>query len=107
MGFIIQPTNGICVEPQHHSVTLARAWPDDPDRPNDFVFRYDGRNVGRAFKVLISAGPRWQWSIHIYARVKRVKGVPISGYGISLEDAAEQFKNTFARMFDAGVSSGT
>ena len=43
--------------------TLRRAWPDDPDRPDDYEFRVDGVDRGRCYKTIL-ASSRVGWLIH-------------------------------------------
>jgi hypothetical protein len=42
--------------------TRRRTWPDKPD---DYVIRCDGHDVGRVYRTRVPEGDRWQWSIYI------------------------------------------
>ena len=36
--------------------TLRRTWPDDPDNADDYVVRYDGKDVGRMYRTTGAGG---------------------------------------------------
>ena len=75
------------------------------DSPNDFVFRCAGVDVGRCYlRTLADNEQRWHWTIYIGRPVKEViEGVPVSGNAETLDQAKEQFRNSFDRMIAAGV----
>jgi hypothetical protein len=77
--------------------TLRRASPGE-NRPDDFVIRHDGRDVGRLYRSTFAREVRWQWSIYIIDNIRRVDGVPISALAESLQEAKAQFKVSFERM---------
>ena len=67
--------------------TMRRTWPDDDKRPNDFVFRVDGKDAGRCYQM-IAAGARvvWLWTIY---------GSSDGGMEDTLEEAQARFKAMF------------
>ena len=85
--------------------TLRRTWPDEPNRPDDYVFRCDGVDVGRCYlRSLADNEQRWHWTIYIGRSVKKViEGVPVSGSAETLDQAKEQFRSSFDRMITAGA----
>jgi hypothetical protein len=71
-------------KPAFRTYTMRRTWPDDPGRPNDFVFRVDGRDAGRCY-FMHAAGNRavWLWTVY---------GSPRGGMEDTLGEAQRQFK---------------
>jgi hypothetical protein len=67
--------------------TMRRTWPDNPESPNDFVFRYDGVDVGRCY-LTRAAGSRdvWLWTVY---------GTSRGGMEDALDEAKRKFKETF------------
>ena len=52
--------------------TLRRTWPEDPDRPDDYVVRYDGKDVGRTYQTIGAGGATvWIWTIYGSSRSGR------------------------------------
>lgn len=67
--------------------TLRRAFPDDPDRVDDFVFRADGVDRGRCYKtILASSRVGWLWTV--YGTSKR-------GIADTLGEAKQQWRAAF------------
>ena len=75
--------------------TRRRTWPDKPD---DYVIRCEGLDVGRVYLERVPAGERWLWTIYINGHVPQIEGVPISGMAPDLDAAAAQFKASYERM---------
>jgi hypothetical protein len=69
--------------------TRRRTWPDNPDRLDDYVFRWDGRDIDRCYLRTL-AGPEklWWWTIY---------GTSGAGGEPSLEAAQAAFKTRFAK----------
>ena len=45
--------------------TLRRTGPDEPDRPDDYVFRCDGVDVGRCYLMRASSNQVvWRWTVY-------------------------------------------
>jgi hypothetical protein len=64
--------------------TLRRTWPDEPDRPDDYVFRCDVVDVGRCYlRQLADNESRWHWTVY---------GTNLSGNEESLDAAKTAFK---------------
>jgi hypothetical protein len=84
------------------SLTLRRAFPGE-NRPDDFVIRHGGRDVGRLYKAAFAGEVRWQWTVYIDGTLPRLDGVPISGLAESFEEAKDQFKASFEKMAAAVV----
>ena len=63
-------------------------WPDEPDRRDDFVFRVDGKDVGRCYQTFATYGRGlvWRWTIY---------GTSKGGMEDTLEEAKRKFKETF------------
>jgi hypothetical protein len=70
--------------------TLRRTWPE-LDRPDDYVVRRDGTDVGRLYRSTAS-NDQWHWTIYITASVHRAAGVPIEGCTAALDQAKQQFR---------------
>jgi len=52
--------------------TLRRAFPQDPDRTDDYVVRHDGNDVGRLYKTVGVGGAEvWAWTIYGTSRAGR------------------------------------
>lgn len=66
--------------------TMRRTWPDEPSRTEDFVFRFNGKDVGRCYFHRTPVGDRWHWTMY---------GSSAHGDAISLEFAQEEFKIAF------------
>lgn len=56
------------------------------ENPDDYVFLYDGKEVGRCYRGLFASVEGWLWTIY---------GSNISGIEESLEVAQERFKETY------------
>jgi len=67
--------------------TMRRTWPDDDKRPNDFVFRIDGKNVGRCY-LMVGADSRLVWHWTVYGR-------STSGMEDTLAEAQQRFKQAY------------
>ena len=65
--------------------TLRRTWPDEPDRPDDYVFRFGGKDEGRCYlRSMAHNESRWHWTVY---------GTNRSGRGESLDAAKIAFKD--------------
>ena len=75
------------------------------ENPKDFIFRHNGRDVGRCgLRLLSNNERRWSWTIYIGKEVKAlIPGVPTAGYASTLDEAKEQFRKSFERMITAGL----
>jgi hypothetical protein len=63
--------------------TMRRTWPDDHGRENDFVFRHNGKDVGRCALMHVPPDDRWHWSVY---------GSDVTGHALSLEAAEVEFQ---------------
>ena len=77
--------------------TLRRVFPGE-NRPDDYVIRLDGRDIGRVYKSTFVGEVRWNWTIHIIDGLRRIEGVPISGLVASLDHAKQEFRASFEKM---------
>jgi hypothetical protein len=64
--------------------TLRRSWPDKPD---DYVVKCDGKDVGRMY-LEIGAGGTWRWHWTIY-------GTSLVGLPATFEQAQAEWKLAF------------
>jgi hypothetical protein len=69
------------------SIHLARCYPDDPERQEDYEFCCDSKAVGRCY-FMKGAGyrPGWRWTVY---------SVSSGGIEDTLEQAKQQFRETF------------
>ncbi len=76
----------------------------DLGSPNDdFVFRFNGRDVGRTYAVATPAGLRWSWSIYgINLRGPLPPGVEVQGLADDLAAAGAAFKANWEKLLAAG-----
>lgn len=72
--------------------TRRLTWPDE-DRPDDWVFLYKGKDVGRCYR---RHQTDWLWTIY---SPRKAPGVAERGYEESLGAAQEKFKTNFLKMF--------
>jgi hypothetical protein len=79
--------------------------PSGLGRPDDYVFRYDGLDVGRCYLKTIAANEqRWVWSIYIGLYVKaKPEAMMTGGMADTLEQAQLEFRETFDRIVAAGM----
>ena len=64
------------------SYTMRRTW---PDRQNDYVFRIDGKDSGRCYQTIVTAGHHvWLWTLY---------GKRDGGMEESLAEAQQHFKD--------------
>jgi hypothetical protein len=99
-------TCAICEQGKHLTdpgYTLRRTWPELPGR-QDYVFRHDGRDVGRAYQARTPDGDRWLWTLYIVAGIHRKDGVPITGLVATIEEAKTAFKASYEQLTDAGAN---
>ena len=84
---------------------LRRSSPDDPNRPDDFVYRYKGHDVGRIYlQVRDPTGPQWTWTIYLGHHMRQIlPAVPVAGTADTLAQAMTQFKSSFDRMIAGGA----
>lgn len=72
------------------------------DRPDDFIFRYNGIDVGRTYAQLSPLGARWLWTIYgSYLRTIPAE-VALQGQAETLEEAKAAFKKNWERLQAAG-----
>jgi hypothetical protein len=78
--------------------TMRRTWPDE-DRHDDFVFRVDGLDAGRCYRM-IAAGSRivWHWTVY---------GKSTGGMEDTLEEAQAGFKAAIEAESEHGPASRT
>ncbi len=78
--------------------------PTDLGSPkDDFVFRFNGRDVGRAYADGTPVGPRWYWSIYgINLRGPLPEGVVVQGLADDLAAAGAAFKENWEKLLGAG-----
>lgn len=63
--------------------TMRLTWPE-AERPDDYVFRVDGRDVGRCYAMRAAGNrPVWRWTVY---------GSNAGGMALSLEEAQRCFK---------------
>jgi hypothetical protein len=79
--------------------------PTDLGSPkDDFVFRFDGRDVGRTYADSTPNGPRWYWSIYgINLRGRIPEDLEVQGLADDLEAAKVAFKAIWERLLAAGT----
>ena len=70
-------------------------WPDDPKRPDDYVFRVDGRDAGRCYLMIATynRGLVWRWTVY---------GTSKGGMEDTLEDAKARFRIEYEKSQGAG-----
>ena len=75
------------------------------ENSKDFIFRHNGRDVGRCgLRILSNNDGQWSWTIYIGKEVKAlIPGVPTAGFASTLEEAKEQFRKSFDRMIASGL----
>ena len=72
-------------------------------RTDDFVFRFNGRDVGRNYAESTPQGPRRYWSIYgINLRGPLPQGVVAQGLVDDLDTAKGAFKENWERLLGAG-----
>ena len=63
------------------------------NREDDFVFRFNGHEVGRTYAEPTPHGPRWYWTIYgIALRGPLPQGVVVQGLADDFEAAKAAFK---------------
>jgi len=73
------------------------------NRKDDFVFRFNGRDVGRTYADATPNGPRWYWSIYgINLRGPLPEGVVVQGLADDPEGAKAVFKANWEKLLAAG-----
>jgi hypothetical protein len=71
-------------------------------RKDDFVFRYNGRDVGRTYADGTPNGPRWYWSIYgLNLRGPIPTGVVLQGLADDLSAAKAAFKENWEKLLAA------
>lgn len=95
--------------PETSRYTRRPTWPEEPGRTDDYVFRYDGVDVGRCYLRGLTGGEqKWWWTVYIAGSGRasqRVPGIPIEGSADTIEQAQAAFKQSFEQMIAAGVVS--
>jgi hypothetical protein len=78
--------------------------PTDLGSPtDDFVFRFNGRDVGRTYADDTPVGQRWYWSVYgINLRGPLPEGVEMQGLADDLEAAKAAFKANWEKLLAAG-----
>jgi hypothetical protein len=72
---------------------------------DDFVFRFNGRDVGRTYADGTPVGPRWYWSIYgINLRGPIPVGVEVQGLAEDLPAAKAAFKSNWGMLLAAGTA---
>ena len=73
-------------------------------KDGDFVFRFNGQDVGRTYAVGTSNGLRWYWSIYgINLRGPLPPGVAVQGLADDLSAAKTAFKANWEKLCAAGA----
>jgi hypothetical protein len=74
------------------------------NREDDFVFRFNGHDVGRTYAQTTPLGPRWYWSIYgINLRGPMPRGVVVQGLAEDLAAAKAVFKLNWEKLLAAGT----
>jgi hypothetical protein len=68
--------------------TMRRTWPENPDSANDYVFAFNGREVGRCYIGRFAGRDQWRWTIY---------GTNLGTLEPTLDDAKAKFKEAFGR----------
>jgi hypothetical protein len=77
--------------------------PTDLGSPDDFIFRFNGRDVGRTYADSTPVGPRWHWAIYgMHLRGPIPAGIILQGRVDDLEAAQAAFKENWERLLDTG-----
>ena len=72
-------------------------------KDDDFIFHFNGRDVGRTYADGTPDGPRWYWSIYgLNLRGPFPEGVELQGLADDLEAAKAAFKANWERLLAAG-----
>ena len=72
------------------------------NRKDDFVFRFNGRDVGRTYAEGTPVGPRWYWSIYgLNLRGPIPEGIQLQGLADDLEAAKAAFKENWEKLLAA------
>jgi hypothetical protein len=72
-------------------------------RKDDFVFRCNGRSLGRTYADATPNGPRWYWSIYgINLRGPFPEGVVVQCPADDLPGAKAAFKANWEKLLAAG-----
>ena len=70
---------------------------------DDFVIRFNGRDVGRTYADSTPNGPRWYWSIfRVNLRGPLPEGVVMQGLADDLAAAGAAFKENWEKLLGAG-----
>jgi len=89
------------------SYTMRRTAPDDPARPDDFIFRHCGIDRGRCYLERTPMGWRWRWTIYMgLGGPPAVPGVPIAGDADNLDGAKRAFQSSFDAMLAPPTAAG-
>jgi len=73
--------------------------PTDLGSPDDFIFRFNGRDVGRTYADGTPIGPRWYWAIYgMNLKGPIPGGVLLQGRANDLEAAKAAFKENWERL---------
>jgi hypothetical protein len=72
-------------------------------RTEDFIFRFNGRDVGRIYAETTPTGQRWYWSIYsIKLRGPIPESIILRGLANDLEEANVAFRENWEKLLDAG-----
>jgi hypothetical protein len=75
------------------------------NRKDDFVFRFNGRDVGRTYAEATPQGPRWYWGIYsLGLRGTAPAGVVLQGLADDLPAAKAAFKANWEKLLAAGTA---
>lgn len=88
---------------EHQPYSLRRTRLSDEADTQDFVIRWNGRDVGRVYRGKFAQRDLWQWTIYMIDGARRIEGVPIQGLAETLDEAKAEFRSSFDRMRAAGA----
>ena len=75
------------------------------NRKDDFVFRFNGHDVGRTYAEATPNGPRWYWSIYVInMRGPLPESVIVQGLDDDLDAAKAAFKANWKKLLAAGTA---
>lgn len=83
-------------------ILWSRTYPDNPERPHDFVAKDGDASVGRIYRVEMAEGRAWLWAANGITASSGTVGCALSGHEPTKQGAADRVRAAWGMWLGMG-----